>query len=271
LTMPTTTGDPMNQTNTVDTEELRRLEVDIRRRTAAGIDPSPSEARALLTALDAARAEATEALALANDFQRQVVQVMRISDAFKAERDAARASLDDLARDVGQAICAATLQPGESLTAPRPHAIVSTVLQLVAERDAARAKVKRLRREVRLADRSAVGALSDAVTSDVEVVALRAEVVRERRRTWEAWCLAHWWHTEEATSCRLAKERREEMKAAQAEAARERRGREVAEAREAYLMARFMPTSEPGADDRRDAAYARLCEVESAIGAEVGR
>jgi hypothetical protein len=61
------------------------------------------------------------------------------------------------------------------------------------------------------------------------------------------------------------------LDAAQAEAARERRGREVAEAREAYLMARFMPTSEPGADDRRDAAYARLCEVESAIGAEVGR
>jgi hypothetical protein len=178
----------MNQTNTVDTEEFRRLEADIRRRTAAGIDPSPSEARVLLTALEAARAE--------------------------VER----------------------LTQGCRLTA--------------AACDQAREQ------------RDALGA---------ELETARAEVVRERRRTWEAWRLAHWWHTEEATSCRLAKERREEMKAAQAEAARERRGREVAEAREAYLMARFMPTSEPGADDRRDAAYARLCEVESAIGAEVGR
>jgi hypothetical protein len=191
----------MNQTNTVDTEEFRRLEADIRRRTAAGIDPSPSEARVLLTALEAARAE--------------------------VER----------------------LTQGCRLTA--------------AACDQAREQ------------RDALGA---------ELETARAEVVRERRRTWEAWRLAHWWHTEEATSCRLAKERREEMKAAQAEAARERRGREVAEARLEYALVDrevAYAAGAPGAHSPRSPDGHRLAKERArlgaaearlkALGAEVGR
>ena len=51
----------------------------------------------------------------------------------RAERNTARAGLDQLARDVGKALVAATLRPGESLAEPPEHAIVSTVLAMRAE------------------------------------------------------------------------------------------------------------------------------------------
>jgi hypothetical protein len=81
-------------------EELRRLEADIRRRTLAGIDPSPSEGRALLTALDAARAQVTaayalglEALGILSPAGDSCEGLVAAAKRVVAERDAARAEV----------------------------------------------------------------------------------------------------------------------------------------------------------------------------------
>lgn len=50
-------------------------------------------------------------------------------------------SVDELAREVGKALCAATLAPGEALKDPGHHAIVHTVLGLVKEKHEANAKL----------------------------------------------------------------------------------------------------------------------------------
>jgi hypothetical protein len=68
--------------------------------------------------------------------------------ALEAERDEARADLDVLSRAVGQALIAASLQAGETLSAPIPHAIVSTVTRLRAEALGQRAEIARLRAEI---------------------------------------------------------------------------------------------------------------------------
>ena len=58
-------------------------------------------------------------------------------DALRARAEAAEADLDALARTVGAAIVAGSLAPGESLTSPPQHAIVSTVNRLRTRAEAA--------------------------------------------------------------------------------------------------------------------------------------
>ena len=116
-----------------------------------------SEAAALRLALDLARNTANEETARA---------------------DALRAELDQLARDVGQALCAMTLALGEKLSAPSEHAIVKGVLELRAELEAERdTRVKLLAERADL--HAEVERLRD---TDSETEALRFRALFEEQR-----------------------------------------------------------------------------------------
>jgi hypothetical protein len=84
-----------------------------------------------------------QALDAVEDARRQVLAgrpPVETMSSLRTRAEAAEADLDALARTVGGAIVAGALAPGESLTSPPQHAIVSTVNRLRARAEAAEAR-----------------------------------------------------------------------------------------------------------------------------------
>lgn len=128
-----------------------------------------------------------------DDVTNEVEALRARAEAAEADLAAARGDLSALTATVGAAVVASALAPGESLSAPPQHVIVSTVNRLRARAETAEAEGARLRAALEQAqddaefERGRVIALEMCVaTRDDAIAETHAEAARLRERLAQA-------------------------------------------------------------------------------------